>query len=191
MYYNACYLKPFVLDGFEDGDEVIYLDGADTFVLSPIDELFDLLALADLVFVPGEPEREDPMIGGFCEICGIDPADRIRANNGVFAFRVSKETRRFFDLWRAFCGWSVAWGLGDMSSFNLALTIYGERTLAAGRGWNWLVAESETYNVVDAKLMTDHAEQVHVLHGAGSGREDFKKLVPWIRERLWKQEEPS
>lgn len=181
MYYNSCYLKLFAMQGLEDGDRVLFVDGADTLIMSDPGRVLDLLNMAPLLWVPAEPDRDDPLIPGFCALFDLDPADRTRANDGVFAFEVCAEARQFFSLWRAFSAWSICYGLGDMTAFNLALTVYAGQHMPLTRQWNYLAAYSDSYRTQEGSLLAEDGTEVHILHGAGSGREKFLR----VRDQLF------
>jgi len=173
---DARYLKPAIYDHYDEGTDVLFMDGADTLVFSAaFSRIFELLKDKPVVLTPAE-EKETTLTPGYRELFHLK-GNIQRYNSGVWAFRVCNEATRFFTLWKAFCAWSIAIGHGDMLAMMMAAA-NSDAFVVADRVYNYLPAYP--LNIVDGKPRTPDGEMVKILHGAGDAfLQDarYRKLV--------------
>jgi hypothetical protein len=184
------YFKPCLVDCFEDGDKVLFLDGADTLVLDDdlLNVVFDKLEWEKDLLITMAEEKDTIVTPGYVECFDVDTDKFMRFNSGVFAFKKSDEAMKFFRLWKAFCAWSLAIGHGDQAAFMMALnTLMLDSDLFPGVldiEFNYLPAFP--LNIIDNKVRSAAGKKVVILHGAGGA---FERNEDYIKaEELFHKE---
>ena len=167
MSRDARFLKPTLPDQFQDDDRILFFDGGDILVYGSPEPLF--AGVDNLMVVPAQPDRNGRVLPGWVELFGVAKESIPWWTSGIWMAKVTQETRRFFDLWKALCGWSIAHGEGDMVPFNLAHAVWGVMPgqMETTRTWHWL---PDYGNVVwrGEKPFTQDGKAVSCIHGAGT-----------------------
>lgn len=160
---DARYLKPWLINDFEEGDRVLFIDGADAVVYGDIEDIFEQLDQCPVILTPAEQDRETTLCPGFSTLFKTNGIQRY--NSGVWAFRKCAEADAFFNLWKAFCGWSLHIGHGDQLALMKAAS-QTEKFGVVGREWNWLPDYGEP-RWLDDKPFTPEGGAIRILHQAG------------------------
>ena len=165
---DARYLKPKMIECYEDNDKVIFLDGADTLVFGDLNVIFQKLDTTEFIATIAEQNKKTTLPNDYYTLFNGRVA---RFNSGVWAFRKGPISNTIFTLWKAFCPWSLSIEHGDQTAYCMALSncFNDNETEVLDETYNYLPMYK--FNLIDEKPVTPDGRIIHILHAAGGARD--------------------
>ncbi len=177
--YNT-YIKPEIIDEYDKGDKVLYMDGRDVRIFKPINHIFERLENEGLLLsAPSGNGLEIPE--PYQNLFNPDKDDYTRRNAGVMGFKVDDNSIFFFQLFKSMCMWSLNVGKSDQTAITLTTPIFKGFIGDLNPTENWCPRRGN-FKVENGEVLTESGEPITILHNAGNGfGQEMEKLKETIK----------